>query len=155
MGIHELHLCQLDKSQVTYQSFMFSASNLTPCSISLGNQDSGSHFRFIRDAKATVLPGADVVLLGCSILMALDERCTVQDKMEVADKHVGKQIQKGGGDDAAKSGRSEKCFLGVFLLWLYLTCNMGDWRGLQLVKFGCALERTMFPKSESKSCRNL
>ena len=69
-------------------TFKFSASTLTPCSISLGNQDSGSHFCFIRDAKVTVLPGADVIIWDCSMLMSLDERCIVGSEMEVRDKHV-------------------------------------------------------------------
>lgn len=71
-----------------------SASTLTPCSILLGNQDSGSRFHCIRDAKVIMLPGVDVVLLVCSILIAFDERCVVESEMEVADKYVGWQIKK-------------------------------------------------------------
>jgi len=51
-----------------------------------------------------VLPGADVVLLVCSILIALDERCIVESEMDVGDKHVGCSIKKGGGDGAANPG---------------------------------------------------
>ena len=48
-----------------------------------------------------MLPGADVVLLVCSILIALYERCIVESEMDMADKHVGCSIKKDGGDGAA------------------------------------------------------